>query len=382
MCLGIIFNDTPTSHTNAHLGTCRYAHADTLSETEIAANQMLSNGFTAFFNTDGTYVMNAEGLPLFRHPDGSVATVYGETLPSGSSAFDSTGLPIAAVDANGQPLFDANGRVLFSDVYGQPIGTPQTQDTAEPATADTPAQTEALTPEQVAAQMQADGWVPITNPLTQTQMFNENQEPLFLFLANNTIHSVSGQVMFPGVPVYDATGLPIQNLDSLGQPQVSPTTGEPVYVDAWFTPIFNRRRRRRQALEAGLANTTSDEFEYVLTTSYDIRYDEANQQVFSGESTASTNELADPQALLFEVNVNIERDDLVRSVVVNSFIMAPFTIPTGATGDVFASELEDDALVTRPWSVTDECIFMPSNATCIQSLTFELVGCDLTGMGN
>ncbi|KNC70957.1 hypothetical protein SARC_16510, partial [Sphaeroforma arctica JP610] len=48
------------------------------SELELAAIQMIANGYTAFLSADGTYVKNAEGTPLFRDAQGGVVTIAGE----------------------------------------------------------------------------------------------------------------------------------------------------------------------------------------------------------------------------------------------------------------------------------------------------------------
>ncbi|KNC83013.1 hypothetical protein, variant [Sphaeroforma arctica JP610] len=186
-----------------------------LSDLELAAVLMIANGYTPFFDGNGTYIRNAEGTRLFRDAEGAVVTIQGEAMPAGSPAYDSTGNQIPAFDANGLPMVDSKGQPVYADVYGTPILS----------------ETELL-----AVLMVANGYTPFLDG-NGTYVKNAEGTPLFRD-AQGAVVTIAGESVPAGSPAYDNVGKQIPAIDANGQPMVD-SSGIPVYTDVYGTPILS-----------------------------------------------------------------------------------------------------------------------------------------------
>ncbi|KNC75409.1 hypothetical protein SARC_12062 [Sphaeroforma arctica JP610] len=184
-----------------------------ISQEESAAMQMVANGYTPFFDANGTYIKNAEGTPLFRDAQGAVATVWGEAVPAGSPAYDTVGNQVPAFDANGQPMVDTKGHLVYADVYGTPILSEV---------------------EAAAIQLMSNGYAPFLNG-DGTYIKNAEGTPLFRD-AQGAVVTINGEAVPAGSPSYDDTGSQIPAVDANSQPMVD-SNGLPVYADVYGTPM-------------------------------------------------------------------------------------------------------------------------------------------------
>ncbi|KNC75410.1 hypothetical protein SARC_12063 [Sphaeroforma arctica JP610] len=175
--------------------------------------QMIANGYTPFFDGNGTYIKNAEGTPLFRDAQGAVATVWGEAVPTGSPAYDNAGNQVPAFDANGLPMVDTKGQPVYADVYGTPIASEL---------------------ELAAIQMIANGYTAFLS-VDGTYIKNAEGTPLFRD-AQRGVVTITGESVPTGSPAYDDAGNQIPAFDANGLPMVD-SKGQSVYADVYGTPM-------------------------------------------------------------------------------------------------------------------------------------------------
>ncbi|KNC77301.1 hypothetical protein SARC_10235 [Sphaeroforma arctica JP610] len=88
---------------------------------------------------------------------------------------------------------------------------------------------------------------------------------------------------------------------------------------------------------------------------------------------------ADLEAAITSVDI-MSISENQSTIVLQVNVPSPYTVMSGATGEVLFNQTDDGELSTGAWRVTEACSDIDAGELCVQSITFDITACDLSGL--